>query len=239
MSSSKPFPGFPAKAKFTPLPNVFFSHLSPQIDSLAELKVILHIFWLLYQKRGHPKFVTFEELLGDKTLATGIKEGADLSETLRQALAQAVQRGVLLHLHLKNGERQRELYFLNTEVNRRAIARIKSGEMAPGEAPPPEEPPLAEEKPNIFTLYEQNIGLLTPLLAEELKEAEKLYPASWIEEAFKQAVALNRRSWRYIARILERWAEQGKTDGEPGRHIKKEIDPDKYIKGRYGYLVQR
>ena len=91
---------------------------------------------------------------------------------------------------------------------------------------------------NIFALYEQNIGMITPMIAEELKEAEKIYPPQWIEEAFKEAVVLNKRIWRYIKRILERWASEGKDNGEYRRDIKKD-DPDKYIKGRYGHMVRR
>jgi DnaD/phage-associated family protein len=91
---------------------------------------------------------------------------------------------------------------------------------------------------NIFTLYEQNIGMITPMIAEELKEAEKLYPPLWIEEAFKEAVTLNKRSWKYIARILERWTSEGKDSGEYKRDIKKG-GPNKYIKGKYGHLVKR
>ena len=79
--------------------------------------------------------------------------------------------------------------------------------------------------------------MLTPMIAEELKEAEKLYPASWIESAFKEAVTRNKRSWRYISRILERWASEGKEYGEPRRGL--EADRDKYIKGRYGHVVRR
>jgi DnaD/phage-associated family protein len=74
------------------------------------------------------------------------------------------------------------------------------------------------QRPNIFALYEQNIGPLTPLLAEELMEAEGRYPASWIEDAFREAVSLNKRSWRYALRILERWAAEGKTD-EASRRV--------------------
>ena len=76
------------------------------------------------------------------------------------------------------------------------------------------------------------------MIAEELKEAEKLYPAEWIESAFKEAVTLNKRSWRYIARILERWAIEGKDDGKPGRDFKKEDDREKYIRGKYGHMVK-
>ena len=66
MNSQPLFPGFPSRLSFTPLPNLFFARLLPEIDSLTELKLILHIFWRLYQKRGAPKFVTYKELLGDK-----------------------------------------------------------------------------------------------------------------------------------------------------------------------------
>jgi len=90
---------------------------------------------------------------------------------------------------------------------------------------------------NIFELYEQNIGLLSPLIAEELKEAEQRYPGEWIEGAFREAVARNVRNWRYIARILERWESQGRADGEPKRYHRP-IDPAKYKRGRYGHLVR-
>ena len=91
---------------------------------------------------------------------------------------------------------------------------------------------------NIFALYEQNVGIITPMITEELKEAEKLYPPEWIEEALKEAVTLNKRSWKYIARILERWASEGKDSGKYKRDIKKD-GPDKYVKGKYGHLVKR
>jgi len=134
-------------------------------------------------------------------------------ETLRQALNSAVEHGALLHSILNINGVLEDAYSLTADSR---------------------QPPAV----NIFALYEQNIGIITPMIAEELKEAEKLYPPQWIEEAFKEAVTLNKRSWRYIARILERWASEGKDSGEHRRNIKK-IDPDKYIKGRYGHLVQR
>jgi len=134
-------------------------------------------------------------------------------ETLRQALGSAVEHGALLHSTLNINGVLEDAYSLTADSH---------------------QPPAV----NIFALYEQNIGIITPLIAEELKEAEKLYPPQWIEEAFKEAVTLNKRSWRYIARILERWASEGKDSGEYKRDIKKD-DPDKYIKGKYGHMVRR
>jgi DnaD/phage-associated family protein len=127
---------------------------------------------------------------------------------------------------------------MNTESDRRALAKIQSGELDLGALPKGEPYPVSPEQPNVFTLYEQNIGMLTPMIAEELKEAEKTYPASWIEDAFKEAVDLNKRSWRYISRILERWAAEGKDDGEPGRGAKTDASPEEYRR-RYSHLLKR
>ncbi|HEV2474582.1 MAG TPA: DnaD domain protein, partial [Chthonomonadales bacterium] len=66
------------------------------------------------------------------------------------------------------------------------------------------------ERPNIFILYEQNIGLLSPLIADELKDAAEQYPVEWIEAAFREAVLHNKRKWSYIRAILRRWETEGR-----------------------------
>ncbi len=65
----------------------------------------------------------------------------------------------------------------------------------------------------IFELYEANFGMLTPLLAEELRDAAATYPPEWVEDAFRAALANNARKWSYVRAILERWARDGR-DGE-------------------------
>jgi DnaD/phage-associated family protein len=80
--------------------------------------------------------------------------------------------------------------------------------------------------------------MLTPIIAEELKEAEKLYPYTWIRDAINIAVTQNKRKWNYISTILERWSTEGRDNGAYRRDSKKE-DPDKYIKGKYGHMVRR
>lgn len=231
----KTFAGFPARAQVTPLPNLFFTQLLPQIDDLAELKITLHLFWLLQHRKGYPRLVTYRELLGDATLMQSLGTSAALEQGLRRA----VQRGTLLALTLSRGEQKEEVYLLNTEGDRQAAQHLKGETFPLSIAPQPEVSAPVGPKPNIFTLYEENIGLVTPLLADELQEAEKLYPPAWIEEAFKEAVDHNKRNWRYISRILERWAREGKGHGKPGRDSKEEADRDKYIRGRYGHLVRR
>jgi DnaD/phage-associated family protein len=163
------------------------------------------------------------------------------NEVLSSALEMAVKRGTILHLILDRNGAPEDVYFLNTESDIKALAKIQNGELAlvglkaRGQAYSDVE---TEEQPDIFTLYEQNIGMLTPMIAEELREVENLYPEAWIKDAIKEAVSLNKRSWRYIARILERWSVEGRGDGAYRRDFKK-TDPDKYYRQKHGHMVKR
>jgi len=234
----KGFSGFPAgKLKFTSVPNLFFSELLPAIDDLAELKVTLHILWLLSQKKGYPRYVSFTELSGDGVLLAGLKSlGQGAGESLRGGLERAVARGTLLHVAVEQDGQRDDLYFMNTEQGRRAVEEIRGGQLKLGVTVLPAEPPLELERPNIFDLYEQNIGLLQPLIAEQLKDAEQTYPAEWIREAFQIAVEQNKRSWAYVRAILERWATEGKDNGKGRRDSGK--DRYRYIKGKYAEYIK-
>jgi len=206
------------KIEFTPLPDIFFAHIMPKIQDVAELKVILYIFYLLNHKQRYPRFVTRGELLS-LSAQMGMEE-----EVICHALSLAMEHGAILRGTLNIDSEPEEAYFMAAESDKEAIA--ESHQLS------------AISYQNIFALYEQNIGIITPMIAEELKEAEKLYPPQWIDEAFKEAVTMNKRSWKYIARILERWASEGKEGGEH-RKSTKEGGPDKYIRGKYGHLVKR
>ena len=236
----KEFTGFPAKMQFTPLPNFFFSSLMPQISDITELKTTLCIFAALYRKRGYPRFITYRELLGNKSLTGSFKEATKPpGEVLRNALEMAAKRGTILHIVLDRDGGTEDIYFLNTDYDRQIVAKIQNGELSLSGLQAKEQIYIdTEEQPDLFTIYEQNIGMLTPMIAEELQEAERLYPETWIKDAIKAAVSLNKRNWRYIAAILERWSAEGKSNGTYRRDSKK-TGPDKYIKGKYGHMVRR
>jgi DNA replication protein len=229
------FKGFPAKSQFTAVPNAFFSALLPQISDIAELKTTLHIFQTLYQKRGYPRFTSYQELLGNKSLMSSLKD----EKGLHKALDMAAKRGTILHLALDRDGKAEDIYLLNTESDRQTLAKIQSGELKLSGLKP-KEPALidAEEPPDIFSLYEQNIGILGSVSADNLRDALKNYPESWIRDAIKEAVNQNKRRWSYISAILERWTTEGRDDGTYRGDTKK-TGPDKYIKGKYGHIVQR
>ena len=234
------FKGFPAKMQFTPLPNSFFSTLLPQISDIDELKTTLHLFQALYHKRGYPRFTTYRELLGNKSLTSSLKGAIrPPDEVLRHALETATKRGTILHMVLDRDGIPEDIYFLNTESDRQIMAKIQNGELSLSGLKAKEQTYIeTEEQPDIFTLYEQNIGMLTPMIADELRDAERLYPETWLRDAIKEAVSLNKRNWRYIAKILERWSAEGKSNGTY-RGDSKKTSPDKYIKGKYGHMVRR
>ena len=235
------FKGFPNKSQYTPVPGVFFSNLLPKINDISELKTTLHIFRLLYRKRGYPRFVTYRELLGDKSLMNSLKRGEKPpDEVLGNAVDMAVKRGTILHVVLDSDGTPEDVYFLNTESDRRVVTKIENGEMVlsglkPGRQLQPE---IEAESPDIFTLYEQNIGMLTPMIADELREAEKTYPEAWLRDAIKEATKQSIHKWSYISDILERWAAEGRSDGTYRRDSKK-TDPDKYNRQKYGHMAQR
>ena len=232
------FKGFPDRMTFTPVPNLVFSSLLPQITDIAELKVLLHLFEIIYPKKGNPKFTSYREMLGHPGLVYDLK--LQVEEGLTKTLSALVDKGIILTLSAEMAGVTDQIYIFNNEANRLNVARIMSGELAlPGFKAERLLSAVAEEPVDIFTLYEQNIGILTPLIADELREAGKQYPKTWIGDAIKEAVSLNKRNWRYIARILEHWTAEGRDDGTHRGNLKKNTDPDKFIKGRYGHMVQR
>lgn len=207
------FVGFPSgPLAATPLPNLFFSQALPAIDDLVELKLALHFFWRLHCKKSHPRYLTRRELEGDTLLRRSLQAYGEPTKALGEALERLVGDRLVLCLKTEIGGRPEEVYLLNDARGREAVERLRQGTLDLGGpttvlGPTPD---TRRERPCIFDLYEQNIGLLTPLLLDELVEAQQLYPPEWVEEAFRQAVQYNRRNWRYVKRILERWAVEGK-----------------------------
>ncbi len=232
------FNGFPTGIRYTQVPNTVFSSVFPLIEDITELKVLFHIFEMLYPPKGRYRFVSFNELLSHANLLKSLK--TSYRENLRKVLEALTAKGVLLHLSVSLGNNIQDLYFINTVNNQSVIQKVQNGELIlPGLEeghPVPSEP---YDLPDIFTLYEQNIGMLTPLIADEIREAEKQYPDTWIRDAIREATTLNKRNWRYIARILEHWLSEGKDNGIHRGYTKKNTDPDKYIRGKYGHMVQR
>jgi DnaD/phage-associated family protein len=233
-----PFSGFPARPDYTAVPALYLARVMPGVADIAELKSTLQAIQVMGRIKGPDRYVLFDELASSPAFMAGLGATPDEArDALRRGLEAAVARGVLVALRLRQGGRETAAYALNHAPGQAALAKIERGEIRlPDTAPAPLELP-AGPPPNIFKLYEQNIGLLTPMITEELKAAEKEYPAEWVRDAFREAVALNKRSWRYIQRVLEKWTSEGRSDGQT-RQGASQDDPGRYTRGPYGHLVR-
>lgn len=242
---TKPFGGFQmTEDRGIPIPVDFFVDVLPQLSELAEVQVTLTVFRLVDAAGGMQKPVSEFAILRDRPLRKALRVEGSPSEPDRRigiGLDLAVGRGTLLKVVAEYGRERVNWYYVNTGANQAMIAAMGRG----AAAPPPDlwqsgaVPEVAPERPTVFRLYEQNIGLLTPLIAERLVDALETYPPEWIADAIAEAVSYNRRSWRYINRILENWAVTGRGPQESESHEthrrshQGHLDPDQYRHGRH------
>jgi DnaD/phage-associated family protein len=192
------FPGFTSSETFTQLPDSFFRLLG-ELDDLDELRVTLYVLWRFEHLEARMRYISLGQIAEDDGLMRGLTAAG-----LAAGLEKAVGRGTLLRVENDAGG----LYLLNSPLGRAIAASLEKdpGRAAGAVTFPP------RDRPNIFKLYEENIGPLTPLMADMLREAESEYKAEWLREAFEIAVTRNKRNWKYIEAILKRWKEEGKDE---------------------------
>lgn len=233
------FAGFPeGKARYTPIPDLFFQQLLPHIEHPGELKLTLYIFYFFGQSEGAFRFIRRADIHSDAGFLKGLAENSELAEAvLDEALHLALERGTLLSADLEIGGRKEICYFLNSPRGRAAIRAIQSGQWKVTD-PLPVKAEISQ--PNIFQLYEQNIGPLSPILAEELGEAQDAFPDEWITEAFSIAVNKDKRSWRYVLAILDRWQREG-YHGRKEKPEDRRSSPEarrRYIEGEFSEHIE-
>ena len=223
------YPGLPdGKISYSRLPNSVFSELLPQIDHLGELKVTLYTLWKLEQMEGDFRYLTEADFLDDGVFFDGMGSTPEQAEAaITESVDRAVRRGTFLRATVDT-EGQPALIFFNTPKGRAAVNAIQRGDWRPSDDSR-KIIELAPERPTIYDLYEQNIGVITPIIAETLRDAADDYPADWIEAAVRIAVEKNVRNWRYVSAILRRWQEKG-YDGRESRETRRDTE-----KGRRQY----
>ncbi len=211
------FQGFPGISKATTIPNLFFTAVLPELETPAELLAFLWVSRITQERTPGERFVTEDEVWAYPGARGSFDRLGAGREGLTLALEALVRRRALLALSLASADGEEQLYFVNNPASRRLIARARGGdlELRPAAIIQPTCDP--GERPNIFRLYEEQIGTITPMVGDKLIEAEERYSPEWIAEAFREAAELNVRSWRYIERILIRWAEEGRSYETPGR----------------------
>jgi DNA replication protein len=204
------FKGFPAQSRLVRIPEIFFQEVLPGIDDIDELRVTLYTLWYLERLESPLKSLSLKDYLRDKTFMSSL--GKDAEQRLIAGLEKAITRGTLLCSVEKPLATAEALIMANTRRSQAALSALRSGKYNIDQL---DNLPVQMDiiRPNIFDLYEQNIGAITPMMAEILKDAETQYPQAWIEEAIELAVQNNSRRWNYVEAILRKWKENGR-DGE-------------------------
>ena len=214
------FTGFTSSETFTQVPDTFLALMS-EIDDIAELKVTLYAIWRIEHIEGHFRAMCQTDFEPEPL-------GMSLEEILL-GLGKSVERGTMLR-----AEHEADIfYFLNSPRGRLAAEAFAKGNWR--ESARIMSAPM--RKSNIFKLYEENIGALTPLLSDMLREAEKNYPSAWFEEAFEIAVSRNIRNWKYVEAILTRWKEKGKDERKDQQDIVK--DTKRYTDSDFSEFINR
>jgi DnaD/phage-associated family protein len=217
--------GFSDSETFAQIPDSFFRHLLSEVDDLDELKVTLYALWRIGNMEGRVHF-----LRGQDFVACIPDPGP--------ALEKAVKRGSLLQALPPTSDQtplinDAGLYFLNSPRGRAAAVSFSQGEWQPDAT---DSSPAAPVRPNIFKLYEENIGPLTPLIADAIRDAEKTYPPEWVAEALGIAVKNNKRNWKYVEAILRRWKEEGHAKKQDRRDTQE--DGRRYAEGDYADYIE-
>ncbi|HEX5940124.1 MAG TPA: DnaD domain protein [Dehalococcoidia bacterium] len=219
-------PLFPRNSEVTPIPNAFFSHVLPSLRDEDVVRVVLHAFFAIRCKHVFPRFVSRAELLADEPLRIGL--GRDPEVRIVRAIEAALASDVLISI---DGAGDTFL-FINDEQGRRSAARVRAGELALA-APAPSTALPRGEPEQLLDLYEANFGPLTPLIAEQIAEAQQRFPAHWLSKAMKQAVSANVRRWNYVLAILERWQNEGiDVDEETGRDPESDRLWERYVRAQ-------
>lgn len=231
------FDGFPASGAGTVLPNLFFSRVLPGLPGTDALLAFLWASKVAQQKRDEVRAATIEEIWSEDGAREAFERLGSGAPGLLDGLQACEEARALLSLTTTGPEGATAHYFVNNPVSRRVIGRVVAGELSlPGGSLVAASAPRTVS-PTVFKLYEEHFGTITPFVGERLLQVSEQYPEEWIEDAVREAALVQARNWRYVERILERWAQEGRIYETPGRNTLEE-QKQRYLGGRYGHIAR-
>ena len=206
---------FKTGQKMIPVPAQLFTEILPRLHNESQLRATLYTWYAIASKGSGQRYVYLSQLLTDPVLLSwfthlggknGIRHGLDLS----------CKEGVFLQLRIDEDDK---ILAPNDESGARLItdlkADLKSESVAHHNQSRGSNPETDYEKTvvsNVIEKYENEIGMLTPVIADMIAIAEQTYPTTWILEALDIAAQSNARSWKYVTAILARWKNEGKNN---------------------------
>ena len=203
---------FKTGQKMIPVPAQLFTEILPRLHNESQLRATLYTWYAIASKGSGQRYVYLSQLLTDPVLLSwithlggknGIRHGLDLS----------CKEGIFLQLQIGEDDK---ILAPNDESGARLITDMKSESVAHHKQSRDLNPETNYERTvvsNVIEKYENEIGMLTPVIADMIAIAEQTYPTTWILEALDIAAQSNARSWKYVTAILARWKNEGKNNG--------------------------
>ena len=190
--------GFPAGVAFTPVPSPLLGELLERLDNVDELRIVLRAIWLLSKKPASARFATTEELCGDSTVAVMLGAyGDELAVKVAKGLDAATGKGIFLRIEGEGGS----AFALNTEPMRR---QRDQGNLRPAahRSEPVAAPKFDVGSDAVAAAYEENIGIITPVVGEKLRDLLNNYEEKEVLGAIAAAALKGARSMRFIEVVL-------------------------------------
>ena len=231
----RPVRGFPLSDDYatTRVPNAVLGRALSTIEDPDAIKLILRAIWLLERQRGYPRYITTQDLKSDRVLSLIFGN----SSRFEGVLEAAIIAKVLIRVAIGG----RSCLMLNTDSAARAAlnASTSSAETS-GEGDGWDAPAEATMPLDAFRAYEENIGVLTPMIRESILAALEDFTDEDITHAVRIAVEKERRSWSFVASVLRSWSREGipdeRRDGKSGGASDRERVPEAELRK---YLEQQ
>ena len=194
-----------------PVPAQLFTEILPRLHNESQLRATLYTWYAIMSKGSGQRYVYLSQLLTDPVLLSwfthlGGKNG------IQRGLDQSCREGIFLQLQIGEDDK---ILAPNDESGARLITDMKSESVAHHNQSRDSSPETNYERTvvsNVVEKYENEIGMLTPVIADMIAIAEQMYPTTWILEALDIAAQSNARSWKYVTAILARWKNEGKNN---------------------------
>ena len=174
------------------------------LNNINEIKIFLRIIHLIYQKQNlntETFELSFDEISNDPVTLKLLGPNSLTKDQTTKKLKEICD--VLI---MKD--------FINQKIYTNKVTGITKTVFHMETFEKTNDPVISENNPkNIFELYEDNVGMLNPMIVDELIQAENKFPFNWIVDAVKESTPRNKRNWKYIHTILETWDREGKNNG--------------------------
>ena len=174
------------------------------LNNINEIKIFLRIIHLIYQKQNlntETFELSFDEISNDPVTLKLLGPNSLTKDQITKKLKEICD--VLI---MKD--------FINQKIYTNKVTGITKTVFHMETFEKTNDPVISKNNPkNIFELYEDNVGMLNPMIVDELIQAENKFPFNWIVDAVKESITRNKRNWKYIHTILETWDREGKNNG--------------------------